>query len=238
MAVNSPSPRITELLQSVDGSKRRTSRPKTCSSCGIEIPGNGDRKTGMCRECWLQTKHKAVYRCQVCGKELQTFRGTRCKDCYIEARRAQAAFCVDCGTQLKQKTTKRCRPCHLQYMTSEKMQTRFAEARATGKGGTRTSKAEERAAALLDLLGLQYERQVPYGRWVIDFHVPKLNLYIEVHGGYWHDLEKNVARDERKMDKLTRDGHKVLYWRTDTEYLWMKSMFDLFGLDLPSMSGI
>ena len=109
-------------------------------------------------------------------------------------------------------------------MSSDKAVARFAEARATGKAGVRTSRAEDQAAELLAILGYEFQRGIPYGRWVLDFVLEVQKTVIEVHGSYWHDLPKNKARDERKRAALEADGWTVLFWRTDETHVWWRSL--------------
>ena len=149
----------------------------------------------------------------------------------MKSRAVTAAHCQDCGKQLRQKTSQRCRPCHLTWMSSQQCQERFAQARATGKGGTRTSKDETQLAELLDALGIGYESQVPYGRWVIDFWLPLHNCYIEVHGSYWHDQHENKCRDLNKRQTLQRAGHRVLYLHSEEKVYWLTALCSQLSLD-------
>ena len=112
-------------------------------------------------------------------------------------------------------------------MSSDVAVGRFAEARATGKAGIRTSKAEEQAAELLDSLKIKYSRSVPHGRWVLDFVLKDSKTVIEVHGVYWHDLPENSQRDKRKKALLEDKGYTVLFWRTDQMHFWYKDVLSL-----------
>ena len=217
----SPVRLIIESGPTEAGSKQATSPPKTCSGCGKKSPHGRKRKTGICRDCWLTDMYNSrkINIC-TCGAKIPTWGGTRCQTCYDLKRAAKTAHCEDCGKQLKQLTTKRCRPCFLKHMSTLACQERFAQGRATGKGGARTSLTEEQGAQLLDRLGIVYERQVPYGRWVVDFYLPELDTYLEVHGAYWHDMPKVMERDQRKREKIEIDGHRVIFWRTDHMHFW------------------
>jgi len=178
----------------------------------------------MCRDCWVleQNRRKlaAANSCVQCGHRPIAPLATICGKCNNANRASAAAHCLDCGAQLLVNTTKRCRPCHLKWMSSEVAVVRFARARATGKAGARRSLSEDQAGELLDRLGLAYRRAVPYSRWVLDFVLDEVKTVIEVHGTYWHDLEKNSARDLRKRQALEAEGWRVLFWRTDARHLW------------------
>jgi len=117
-------------------------------------------------------------------------------------------------------------------MSSDKAMSRFAAARATGKSGVRTSKAEEQASELLNKLGIEHSKSVPYGRWILDIVLKSHAVVIEVHGAYWHDKPSAVERDQRKRQALEADGYEVIFWRTDQMHLWWKDILSEYTLAL------
>ena len=56
-------------------------------------------------------------------------------------------------------------------------------------------------------LGVMFRRQVPIGRYIVDFLAPQAALIVEVDGGY--HVERRRA-DERRDRWLARAGYRVL----------------------------
>ena len=56
-------------------------------------------------------------------------------------------------------------------------------------------------------LGVQFRRQVPVGRYIVDFLAPEAWLVVEVDGGYH---ERRAAADARRGGALRRAGYRVL----------------------------
>ena len=61
-------------------------------------------------------------------------------------------------------------------------------------------------------LGVAFRRQVPLGRYIVDFYAPKIRLAVEVDGKYH---AKRAKADARRDDALRRLGCTVL--RLDAE---------------------
>ncbi len=61
-------------------------------------------------------------------------------------------------------------------------------------------------------LGVQFRRQVPLGRFIVDFFAPEVGLVVEVDGGYH---SKRVKADARRDEALRRMSCRVL--RLDAE---------------------
>jgi very-short-patch-repair endonuclease len=56
-------------------------------------------------------------------------------------------------------------------------------------------------------LGVGFRRQVPIGRYIVDFCAPGARLVVEVDGGYH---ERRVRADARRDRALGRAGYRVL----------------------------
>ena len=56
-------------------------------------------------------------------------------------------------------------------------------------------------------LGVSFRRQVPLGRFIVDFLAPKARLVVEVDGAYHHAGRK---ADARRDEALRRLGYTVL----------------------------
>jgi len=59
--------------------------------------------------------------------------------------------------------------------------------------------------------GLQFYRQKPLGKYIVDFYCPAKNLVIEIDGGQ-HFWDERIEKDDKERDEyLTNDlGLKVL----------------------------
>ena len=56
-------------------------------------------------------------------------------------------------------------------------------------------------------LGVQFRRQVPIGRYIVDFLAPSVRLIVEVDGGYH---QRRPTADARRDAFLARQGYRVL----------------------------
>jgi very-short-patch-repair endonuclease len=61
-------------------------------------------------------------------------------------------------------------------------------------------------------LGVYFRRQVPLGRFIVDFLAPSARLIVEVDGGY-HASRRHL--DARRDVQLTRLGYQVLRLEAD-----------------------
>ena len=59
------------------------------------------------------------------------------------------------------------------------------------------------------LLGVQFYRQKPIGKYIVDFYAPKAKLVIEVDG-LQHLEDNQVAKDKVRDKYLAANGLKVL----------------------------
>ncbi|MCB0479394.1 MAG: hypothetical protein KDC84_14590 [Crocinitomicaceae bacterium] len=100
-------------------------------------------------------------------------------------------FCEDCGTEISS-NFKRCFSCHQKSIGKNNFKHKESE-------------GEEYIAQYLDLIGLQYNKQVEIHNLkydekqfrVADFKIPSLSLYIE-YDGYWH-LDKDKDMDKKEI---------------------------------------
>ena len=56
-------------------------------------------------------------------------------------------------------------------------------------------------------LGVAFRRQVPVGRYIVDFLAPRERLIVEVDGGYHAE---RVAADGRRQQWLERQSYRVV----------------------------
>jgi very-short-patch-repair endonuclease len=57
------------------------------------------------------------------------------------------------------------------------------------------------------LLGVAFKRQVPIGRYVVDFLAPSRHVVVEVDGGYH---ARRLRGDARRDAWLRREGYRVV----------------------------
>jgi len=56
----------------------------------------------------------------------------------------------------------------------------------------------------LDSIDIEYEKQKQIGRTRPDAYIPELNLCVYVDGLYWHSRQKDLDRDSRANNFLTK----------------------------------
>ena len=61
-------------------------------------------------------------------------------------------------------------------------------------------------------LGVEFRRQVPVLRFIVDFLAPAARLIVEVDGGYH---ARRTRADARRDEKLRRAGYRVLRVHAD-----------------------
>ena len=59
------------------------------------------------------------------------------------------------------------------------------------------------------LLGVQFYRQKPIGKYIVDFYAPKVKLVVEIDGSQ-HLQDDHLEKDRRRDDYLASLGHNVL----------------------------
>jgi very-short-patch-repair endonuclease len=73
------------------------------------------------------------------------------------------------------------------------------------------SSLEEAMVVMLNLLQIEYTRQIPICRCIVDFYIPKINGVLHVDGAYWHQRnQKQMTRDQNMDHMLRRKGYRVL----------------------------
>jgi very-short-patch-repair endonuclease len=65
------------------------------------------------------------------------------------------------------------------------------------------SNLERWVAMELDELGIVYEQQRVFWRYIVDFFIPDRNLVIECDGVYWHRTPEQLAHDRKRDAWLT-----------------------------------
>lgn len=90
-----------------------------------------------------------------------------------------------------------------------------ARARALRKSPTMAEQHLWRELRQLKRQGFHFRRQVPFGRYIVDFACHNARLIIEVDGGQ-HGLSSNVRKDAARTFWLEQQGYRVLrLWNND-----------------------
>lgn len=88
-----------------------------------------------------------------------------------------------------------------------------AKARELRKNSTDTEKLFWRHLRNRQLNGYKFKRQVPIGRYIVDFVCTSLRLIIELDGGQHAD---QIAYDQKRSDFLESKDFKVIrFWNND-----------------------
>jgi very-short-patch-repair endonuclease len=64
------------------------------------------------------------------------------------------------------------------------------------------------------MLKIEYTRQIPINRCIVDFYIPKINGVLHVDGEYWHQRNSKQITRDINMDHMLRSmGYEVLRLR-------------------------
>jgi very-short-patch-repair endonuclease len=67
------------------------------------------------------------------------------------------------------------------------------------------------------MFGLKFKRQVPMGKYVVDFCCQEYKLVVELDGGH-HARDQEKKTDTEKETYLNNKGYRVLrFWNNDVE---------------------
>lgn len=221
-------------------------RTITCEGCGETVTRRMPPKARYCS--------RVCYRGQPCP-ERRTGENRKCAQCQAEfyipghrVARGKARFCSrGCHDihQGRNKTEHICKTCSTLFRQSPvasvkgnptycSMPCRDADpalrerllAMNVAQQSRRTTKAEAAGYALLDSLGVDYQRQQPFaGKFTPDATIPAARLVVQFDGDYWHDrngtsteprIRRRVALDQSQDAYLRARGWDVLrLWETD-----------------------
>ena len=63
---------------------------------------------------------------------------------------------------------------------------------------------------VLKIAGIEFEREIKFKRFHVDFLIERFNSVIECDGEYWHMNPKIQERDKKKEEFLQSLGYQVL----------------------------
>jgi hypothetical protein len=90
-----------------------------------------------------------------------------------------------------------------------------------------TSKPEEKLHEILVEKYADVQRQVPVGRWTMDFYIPSIDMYINLNGAYWHGrgkteqelLDSSSPRDKVILSTMKRDLRREEWFKENGKKL-------------------
>lgn len=203
---------------------------RTCPVCGRDftIPlSNEDRYQTCSAAC--KNADTEYANCERCGKPIpprgRRFRRRHCSDA---CRRPPIMMaCHNCGREFRTHESDVNRrfcsiPCVRQFM-----------------GETRL---EARIRVALELLGVGFTQEYPFGRWSIDFAISKHKVAIEADGDYWHTIL--AARDAQRDARMNAAGWTVVrFAETDVNsardlgQFILARLCEATGLELADITG-
>lgn len=112
--------------------------------------------------------------------------------------------------------------------TIDKLRSKAIEQHLKGRIKNSKTSIELAVEKILKELKIKYVFQKPFGYWIYDFYIPKVKMFIECDGDYWHGNPKiysksnlnkiqknNIANDKRKNDYAKSKKIKMLrFWET------------------------
>jgi very-short-patch-repair endonuclease len=115
------------------------------------------------------------------------------------------------GRKLSTETRKKLSAITKNQWKNDGSRKRLLEGLANSQQG---SSLEEAVVVMLDSLQIEYTRQIPISRCIVDFYLPKINGVLHVDGAYWHQRNKKQIVRDKNMDRMLRDmGYKVFRLR-------------------------
>lgn len=183
---------------------RRTGQNRTCSQCGAGFYVRAYRaaKARFCSATCHnahQGRGKVEYACKSCGATVH----------WSPSRRAVTY-------------------CSLACRDADPARREQLLALNTAQQARRMTKAEATGYALLERLGVDYQRQQPFaGKFTPDATIPGARLVVQFDGDYWHDrpgtsteprIRRRVALDQSQDAYIRTAGWTVLrLWETDLQ---------------------
>jgi very-short-patch-repair endonuclease/endogenous inhibitor of DNA gyrase (YacG/DUF329 family) len=204
---------------------------KKCPVCGKDFTvarSNGERYQTCSWAC--KNVGTEYINCERCGKRIpdNTREGWTRRYCSEACRRPpMMVACQNCGKEFRNRGYRTDRrfcsiPCVRQFMGETQLEARIRVA--------------------LELLGVGFAQEYPFGRWSIDFAIPKHKVAIEADGDYWHTIL--ATRDARRDASMSAAGWTtVRFGESDVKRsrnlgrLILARLHEATGLELADITG-
>lgn len=202
---------------------------KTCPVCGRDFTvalSNVDRYQTCSMACKnIDTEY---VNCERCGKRFAWRHHSTKRHCSEACRRPPLMMaCENCGKEFRTHASDVKRrfcsiPCVRQFMGETQL--------------------EARIRVTLELLGVGFTQEYPFGRWSIDFAMPDRKIAIEADGDYWHKVRavKDAKRDARMRAAgwtIVRFGEIEVNNAPDLGRLILGRIREATGLELADLAG-
>lgn len=189
--------------------------------CGKEITYNAARPKRFCSSSCM-TKQMHLNRGHLVGTVNMI-----CPNCWTfytiskgDKERAANEFCSrKCSREFRQEVVK-CAWCHADVVKPKSRADAYDRSFCSDEhrlnwlngGFSEPSKPEIQTQEILDELGIAYEFQHPFGKYVFDFAIfdQDLKIDLEIDGEYHHSLPQNAKRDRRRDWWSRKNGWKVV----------------------------
>lgn len=86
----------------------------------------------------------------------------------------------------------------------------------------------------LQRMGWDFIQQFPmcYGRFIVDFYVPKYRMIIECNGEYWHRLPERIERDKKLKEFAKEHNFRIIFvWENEINKNVHDALFDALWRD-------
>lgn len=215
----------------------------TCETCGIEAYGFRNRNKRWCSQaCAAAARRTGEHRtCEHCGGTFYVPRGRAVEQtrfCSItclntwQGRHQTTHTCKTCGNTFKWSPSRSASGnyqityCSLPCRDADPERAAQLIAMNQALQQRRTTKAETAGYALLDRLGVTYQRQASFnGKFTPDALIPAARLVVQFDGDYWHDragtsteprIRRRVALDRSQDAYVRACGWQVVrLWASD-----------------------
>lgn len=172
---------------------RRTGSMLPCAWCNRDFYVHANRRdarfcTTRCRDEW-QGRNKTEHTCAICETIFK----------WSPSRTASGRYNVTY--------------CSLACRDADPERAAMLLAMNTAQQLRRTTKAEAAGYALLDGLGVAYERQALFmGKFTPDAIIPAAKLVVQFDGDYWHD-RAGTSKEPRVLRRVALDQSQDAYIR-------------------------
>lgn len=197
-----------------------------------------------CREKSWEKNNRRIEKCTECGSEVSThlsdprtrfFCGKECNKIYFKKEKDRVhpkRECVICGKTYRVSHSSRynsnvtcSRKCYdiwfKEYSNREDVKKKFIKMMATAKRKGSLTKPEKIVLKCLRDNNIKFVPQYPIenGRFIVDFFLPELQIFLEVFGDYWHsnpnkygDTKDLKPLNKKQLSIKERDKIKIKYF--------------------------
>lgn len=237
--------------------------PSTCARCGEEFAAT-HRGAVFCSVKCRSGFRLITKTCPVCGKDFTIPRSNenRYQTCSMACKNKDTVYidCERCGKRFPDDTRQRwnrhycseacrrppimisCRTCGKEFRKSASDTKRQFCSISCVRRYMGETQLEARVRIALEAQGVGFHQEYPFGRWSIDFAIPKHKVAIEADGAFWHTILS--ARDARRDAAMAAGGWKVVrlaetdvYNAHDLQQFILDRIRTATGLELADIAG-